>query len=74
MEQAATAQAMILEMPAAFRVACWNANRMRECKGHFLMDTLDMEVQGTKADVIEITECGALLTSGCVGLYSMANL
>ena len=60
-------------IPAAFRVVCWDANIIEDCKECLLLDALDMEVQGVKLDVIAITECGAPVTMGCVGSYSMAN-
>ena len=46
---------------------------MEDCEGCLLLDALDMEVQGTKVDVIAITECDASVTMGCVGLYRTVN-
>ena len=42
---------------------------MEDCKGCLLLDVLDMGMQGAKVDVIAITECGASVTTGCMGLY-----
>ena len=46
---------------------------MEDCKGCLLLDVLDMEMQGAKVDIIAITECGASVTTGCVGLYRTVN-
>ena len=46
---------------------------MEDCKGRLLLDALDMEMQGTKVDVIVITELGASVTTGCVGSYRAVN-
>ena len=46
---------------------------MKDCKGCLLLDALNMEVQGTKVDVIAITECSASVTMGCVGSYRTVN-
>ena len=73
MEQAAAASTIATGSPAAFRVACWNANGMEDCKGCLLLDALDMEVHAAKVDVIAITECGAVVTTGCVGSYRTVN-
>ena len=46
---------------------------MEDCKGHLLLDALDMEMQGATVDVIAITECSASVTTGCVGSYRTVN-
>ena len=46
---------------------------MEDRKGCLLLDGLDMEMQGTKVDVIAITECGASVITGCVGSYRTVN-
>ena len=73
MEQAAPASTIATGSPAAFRVACRNANGIEDSKGRLLLDALDMEMQGAKVDVIAITECSASVTMGCVGSYRTVN-
>ena len=50
-------------------MAYLNANSVEECKGHLLLDDLQLEMKGRDVVVIAIIECGATIATGCIGAY-----